>query len=145
MTESVIVSLKSADGKQGTVEGTRVCFSVYQCFAVMDEDSRTLVRRLADHLRQQPGLALWDGPLLEPLLDAAPDLRRKVQAVITSEEGPVEGNVAGIKTCSAESLPGRRRDGVRLRHTGGRAHDGGRCTAEHGQADRRRDPREYCV
>ena len=69
MTESVLVSLKSADGKHGTVEGTRVCFSVYQCFAVMDEESRALLRRLADHLRQQPGLALWNGPLLEPLLD----------------------------------------------------------------------------
>ena len=105
MTESVLVSLKSADGKQGTVEGTRVCFSVYQCFAVVDEESRGLVRRLADHLRKQQGLAFWNGPLLEPLLDAAPDLRSKVRAVIIAEEGPAEGEVAGIKVCSADSLP----------------------------------------
>jgi radical SAM superfamily enzyme YgiQ (UPF0313 family) len=105
MTESVLVSLKSADGKHGTVEGTRVCFSVYQCFAVMDEESRGLLRRLADHLRQQPGLALWDGPLLEPLLEIAPDLRGKVRAVITAAEGPAEGEVGGIKACSADALP----------------------------------------
>ena len=47
MTESVLVSLRSADNRQGKVEGTRVCFSVYQCFAVMDDDSRALLRRLA--------------------------------------------------------------------------------------------------
>ena len=105
MTESVLVSLKSADGKQGSVEGTRVCFSVYQCFAVMDDESRALLRRLAEHLRNQPGLALWNGPLLEPLLEIAPDLRGKVKAVITAEEGPAEGDVAGIKACSADALP----------------------------------------
>ena len=105
MTESVLVSLKSADGKHGTVEGTRVCFSVYQCFAVTDDESRALLRRLSDHLRDQPGLALWNGPLLEPLLDTAPDLRSKVLAVVTAEEGPAEGEVGGIKTCSAEALP----------------------------------------
>ena len=72
MTESVLVSLKSADGKQGTVEGTRVCFSVYQCFAVMDEESRALSAPPGRPSADQPGLALWNGPLLEPLLDTAP-------------------------------------------------------------------------
>ena len=105
MTESVLVSLKSADGRQGKVEGTRVCFSVYQCFAVMDEESRGLLRRLADHLRKQPGLALWNGPLLEPLLEVAPDLRGKVKAVITAAERPAEGEVGGIRACGADSLP----------------------------------------
>ena len=105
MTESVLVSLKSADGKNGTVEGTRVCFSVYQCFAVMDEESLGLLRRLADHLRQQTGLALWNGPLLEQLLEIAPDLRSKVRTVITAAEGPAEGEVGGIKACSADALP----------------------------------------
>ena len=105
MTESVLVSLKSADGKHGTVEGTRVCFSVYQCFAVMDEESRGLLRRLADHLRKQTGLALWNGPLLEPLLEIAPDLRGKVRAVITAAERPAEGEVGGIKACGADALP----------------------------------------
>jgi radical SAM superfamily enzyme YgiQ (UPF0313 family) len=108
MTESVLVSITSADGKQATVDGTRVCFSVYQCFAVMDGESQALVRRLAERLREQAGLALWNGPLLEPLLDSAPDLRGKIQAVITAEEGPVSGEVAGIKACSADALP----DGV---------------------------------
>ena len=115
MTESVLVSLKSADGKQGTVEGTRVCFSVYQCFAVVDEESRGLVRRLADHLRKQQGLAFWNGPLLEPLLDSAPDLRSKVRAVIIAEEGPAEGEVAGIKVAALIRCPPGR-DGFRLRH-----------------------------
>ena len=105
MTESVLVSLRSADNRQGKVEGTRVCFSVYQCFAVMDDDSRALLRRLATHLRQQPGLALWNGPLLEPLLEVAPDLGSAIKAVITGEEGPAAGEVAGVRACSAESLP----------------------------------------
>ena len=105
MTESVLVSLKSADGKQGTVEGTRVCFSVHQCFAVMDEESRALLRRLADRLRQEPGLALWNGALLEPLLDVAPDFRSRVRAVIAAEERLAVGEVAGFKAYSANSLP----------------------------------------
>ena len=105
MTETVLVSLKSSDGKRGTVDGTRVCFSVHQCFAVMDDDSRALLRRLADHLRTLPGLALWNGPLLEPLLDVAPDLRAMVKAVIIAEEGTVDGQVGGTMTCSAETLP----------------------------------------
>lgn len=105
MTETVLVSLKGSDGRQGTVDGTRVCFSVYQCFAVVDDESRALLGRLADHLRAQPGLALWDGPLLAPLLEVAPDLRGKVQTVIIGEEGPAESNVAGIEACSAENLP----------------------------------------
>ena len=79
-----------------------------QCLSVlwsMDEESRGLLRRLADHLRQQTGLALWNGPLLEPLLEIAPDLRGKVRAVITAAEGPAKDEVGGIKACSADALP----------------------------------------
>ena len=105
MTESVLVSLKSGDGRQGSVEGTRVCFSVHQCFAVTDDDGRSLLQRLAEHLRHQPGLALWNGPLLEPLLEVAPDLRAMVRAVITGETGPAPDEVAGIGAYSADRLP----------------------------------------
>jgi radical SAM superfamily enzyme YgiQ (UPF0313 family) len=105
MTESVIVSVERTDGKRHSVEGTRVCFNLFQCFAESDEESRTLLRRLADHLIAQRGLALWDGPLLEPLLEIAPELRGKVLAVITAEEGPTEGEIAGIKASGADALP----------------------------------------
>ncbi|HEY1736394.1 MAG TPA: hypothetical protein VGG12_07100, partial [Methylovirgula sp.] len=105
MTESVIVSVENAQGKRRSVEGTRVCFNVFRCFDEIDQDSRTLLRRLADHLIAQPGLALWDGPLRQPLLEIAPELRTKVIAVITAEDGPVEGEVSGLKACSADALP----------------------------------------
>jgi hypothetical protein len=105
MTENVIVSLQDANGKQHRVEGTRVCFSVHQCFAVIDDESRTLLRRLADHLREQPGLVLWNGPLLKQLVEIAPHLRSKVSAVITQAEGPAQGEIAGIPACSADALP----------------------------------------
>jgi radical SAM superfamily enzyme YgiQ (UPF0313 family) len=104
MSENVVVSLQKADGKRGTVEGTRVCFSVYQCFATIDDESRPLVRRLAEHLSDQPGLALWNGPLLAPLLEAAPHLRSKIKAVI-GDEGSVPREIAGIAACSADALP----------------------------------------
>ncbi|WP_119421653.1 B12-binding domain-containing radical SAM protein [Desertibaculum subflavum] len=88
------------------VEGTRVCFSPYQCFAVMDAESRALLGRLAAHLAGKPGLALWNGPLLEPLLERAPELRQKILHVITPEVGPVSGAVAGIPVCAPDALPG---------------------------------------
>src|ERR1700704_995349 len=98
MTNNVVVAL-AHNGRTWPVEGTRVCFSVYQCFAVDDGESRALLRRLADHLLAQPGLALWDGPLLSPLLEISPGLRQHVSAVIAGEEGPIESRIAGIAAC----------------------------------------------
>ena len=105
MTENVVVSLQSASGKQHLVDGTRVCFNVYQCFSVADDESRALLRRLADYLCDQPGLALWDGPLLQPLLDVAPELHGNVKAVIVGDEGPADGEVNGVPACGVEALP----------------------------------------
>ena len=68
MTESVLVSLRSTDNRQGKVEGTRVCFSVYQCFAVMDDDSRALLRRLADAFTP----AAWIGVVERTVARTAP-------------------------------------------------------------------------
>ena len=143
MTESVLVSLKSADGKHGTVEGTRVCFSVYQCFAVMDEESRGLLRRLADHLRKQTGLALWNGPLLEPLLEIAPDLRGKVQGRDHGSGRTGGGRGRRHQGVRRRCATRRRRDGVPLRHARSGADDGGRCIAADRQGDRRGNSGEH--
>lgn len=47
----------------------RGCFSVYQCFATINDESHPLV--LAQHLSDRPGLALWNGSLVVPLLEVA--------------------------------------------------------------------------
>jgi hypothetical protein len=104
MTDNVVVTL-ARDGRTWTIEGTRVSFSVHRCFAVDDDQSRALLRRLAAHLLRQPGLALWDGPLLGPLLHISPKLRKHVSAIIAGEATPVDGLIEGIAACSAGALP----------------------------------------
>lgn len=104
VTENLIVTLER-NGRQWQVPGTRICFSVHRCFDVMDGDSRQLLRHLADYLRDQPGLALWDGPLLAPLLDNAPELRQLVRQVIVPRETVADGAAHGIPACGAAALP----------------------------------------
>ena len=104
MTHQVTATL-ARDGRAWRVPGARVCFSVHKCFAVQDHDSAVLVQRLADHLLHQKGLVLWNGPLLAPILEAAPQLRSHILGVIGTELSPVFGNIAGIRACSADSLP----------------------------------------
>jgi Radical SAM superfamily len=105
MTESVVVSLEEANGTRRVVDGTRVCFSVYRCFAAIDDECRPLLRQLAEYLDNQPGLALWNGPLLAPLLEAAPDLSSKVRVVIGGQEGSAPRKIAGITAVSVDALP----------------------------------------
>src|SRR5579871_3396310 len=104
MANNVAVTLARAD-RTWQVEGARVCFSVHRCFAVDDDESRALLGRLADHLLRQPGLALWDGPLLDRLLRISPQLRKHVSAVVTREGPAVENLVYGIPVCGVDALP----------------------------------------
>jgi len=104
MTNNVVVTL-ARGGRTWQAEGTRVCFSVHRCFAVDDEETRALLRLLADHLLRQPGLAVWDGPLLGSLLHVSPKLRKHVIAVIAREATPGIGPISGITACSADALP----------------------------------------
>jgi radical SAM superfamily enzyme YgiQ (UPF0313 family) len=60
---------------------------------------------VAGHLLRQPGLALWDGPLLAPLLNVSPDLRKHVSLIIAAETGPVGASICRIPACGADALP----------------------------------------
>lgn len=104
MTNNVVVTL-ARHGRTWPVEGTRVCFSVHRCFATDDEEIRALLCRVADHLLTRPGLALWDGPLLGPLLNVSPELRRHVSVVIAGEAASADGPISGIASCRADVLP----------------------------------------
>lgn len=105
MTSSLVVTLASKQ-RVWHADATRVCFSAHRCFSILDGESRTLLGRLAEHLSSQPDLVLWDGPLLVPLLEAAPYLRRHIVGVITENKTPGDGHIDDILTCTAESLPG---------------------------------------
>src|SRR5262245_39658960 len=104
MANNVVVTL-ARDGQIWPVEGTRVCLSAYQCFAIDDEESGALLRRLADNLLRRPGLALWDGLLLGPLLSVSPGLRKHASAIIAGEGAPVGSSISGIPACGADALP----------------------------------------
>lgn len=104
MTNNVVVTLVR-EGQTAQVEGARVCFSVHRCFAADDDETRALLRRLADYLLQQPGLALWDGPLLAPLFQVSPALRDHVSAVIAGHAIPVSGRICGVAACRADAQP----------------------------------------
>lgn len=104
MTHQVTATV-ARDGKTWRVPGSRVCFSVHRCFTEEDDHCAALVRRLAAYLLGQKGLVLWNGPLLARIIEAVPELRSHVLGVITSEFGPVTGDVAGIPACCATLLP----------------------------------------
>jgi radical SAM superfamily enzyme YgiQ (UPF0313 family) len=107
MTNNVVVTLER-DGQISHVEGTRVCFSVHRCFAAGaadDEETRALLRRLADYLLCQPRLALWDGPLLGSLFKVSPALRRHVSAIIAHDTACLAGQTCGVAVCRADALP----------------------------------------
>jgi radical SAM superfamily enzyme YgiQ (UPF0313 family) len=79
------ISLKVRKGwKTRTVEGQRVVFCPAEFFSFDDNpDEQAALRRLADHLRQQPGLAFYgDGPLLDALLALEPALAAAAQALV---------------------------------------------------------------
>jgi len=103
MANNVVVTL-ARGGRIWPIEGARVCFSVYQCFAIDDAESRALLRRLAEYLLRRPALALWDGPLLGALLDVSPLLREHVRAIIAGEAANVGASISGIPTCGADAL-----------------------------------------
>lgn len=105
MSETVLVSVQKETGRPEKAEGTRVCFNVHRCFSVRDSESEALLRKLAAYLGDQPGLALWHGPLLEPLLEIAPELRTRVRCVVAEEheKPPIES--FGLSLVRADALP----------------------------------------
>jgi radical SAM superfamily enzyme YgiQ (UPF0313 family) len=81
MTENVVITL-ARKNRTWQAPATRVCFSVFQCFKIMDEAADALLRELGRHLAQQPGLVVWDGPLLGPLLEISPALRSQIRVIV---------------------------------------------------------------
>lgn len=103
MSDNVAVTLTRRKELR-RVAGTRVCFSPFQCFAVLDDETAVLLRHIGDHLARQPNLHLWQGPLLRPLLEAAPTLRTVLHGVIPATSG-IEEDLAGLPAVPAAAVP----------------------------------------
>ncbi len=94
--------------KVARVPATRVRFSAHQCFAGDGgADDRRCLRRLADHLKGCPGLAVAarDGGFLHYLLDHCPDLRGHICGLIPTGSGSAELAALGIPSADADRLP----------------------------------------
>ncbi|MCB2263872.1 MAG: hypothetical protein LGR52_13210 [Candidatus Thiosymbion ectosymbiont of Robbea hypermnestra] len=85
------------DYRKLDVPGVRVAFSAHQCFA-FDEGAEDLgcLEVLGKYLGELNGLALYgNGPLVEYLLEHAPDLRNNLVCLV-SDVDPVPDEKIGI-------------------------------------------------
>lgn len=101
MSDSVVVTL-ARERRTWRTEGTRVGFSVFQCFVVLDDDALAVLRQVGEYLLKQPELHLWQGPLLEPLLQVAPELRNVLRGVISGQGAEV--GLAGVPAVRPDGL-----------------------------------------
>ncbi|WP_298254073.1 radical SAM protein [Bradyrhizobium sp.] len=83
MTASVLIKARSRS-RSARIDGTRVHFSVHQCFRFDDSpEERVLVETLCAVLVSKRGLAVMaHGPLLEYMLKHAPQLKSHIKAAI---------------------------------------------------------------
>ena len=90
------------------VSATRVRFSAHQCFARDGgTDDRRCLRKLAEYLETQPGLAVCtdDGEFLEYLLQHAPDLRSHICCIIHIGGARTSRGVHDLPVIGPDRLP----------------------------------------
>ena len=105
MTASVVIQARSGS-KTARIEGTRVHFSVHQCFRFDDSPEETaLIERLSVLLASKKGLAVMaQGPLLGYMLKHAPRLQSHIKAVIPCRD-TVPVAAQGFRRIPADAIP----------------------------------------
>ena len=101
--DKVVLTLKRK--KDSTrIDGTRVVFSAYKCFAFDDgADDVNCLRILADHLSKEPGLAVYGThQLLGYLLKHNKNLRSAIRFIITDAS---TGDTLGFPTAPLNQIP----------------------------------------
>ncbi|MBV8630747.1 MAG: hypothetical protein JOZ83_07480, partial [Silvibacterium sp.] len=105
MTASVVMKARSGP-RTARIEGTRVHFSVHQCFRFDDSpEERALVERMCSALVSKKGLAVMaNGPLLGYMLKHSPQLKSLIKAAIPFGD-EIPASLEGFRRISADDMP----------------------------------------
>jgi len=109
MSGSSVVLTLAKRRKTAKVDGLRVAFSPYRCFAFYNgADDLRCLRALATYLQYQPGLALFgSGRFLDYLLAHVPELGASAVCVIPNEtsDGSLPEKIGDLPVKNMATLP----------------------------------------